>query len=29
LLFELGEHALDAVAVSVAAIVGMLWHFAV
>src|SRR3546814_15610101 len=29
LLFELSEHALDAVAVLVTAIVGMLWHLAV
>src|SRR3546814_4222114 len=28
-LFELSEHALDAVAVLVTAIVGMLWHLAV
>src|SRR3546814_10726581 len=27
-LFELSEHALDAVAVLVTAIVGMLWHLA-
>ena len=29
LLFEFAEHALDAVSVLVAAIVGMLWHLAV
>jgi hypothetical protein len=29
LLLELTEHALDAAAVQVAAIVGMLWHLAV
>ena len=29
MLFELAEHSLDAVAVPVASIVGMLWHLAV